>query len=221
MEDKQRKEAIAKESESEQEILFPQKPADEEKNATEPAKKPKNMGVTARLREELEKTKTEVKENYDKYLRAMADLDNYRKRVRKETGEVTQSAKRGLILDILPVLDNFKRALNSDHFSKEDNFHRGIEMIYHQFMGVLVEEGLREVKALGEPFDPAIHEAVTTEVSQDHPPDTVIEELETGYLLGEKLIRPARVKVTKSPEKTTPEDTETTETIQSKNVDES
>jgi molecular chaperone GrpE len=160
---------------------------------------------------ELEKIKGESKENYTKYLRALADMDNYRKRMRKEITEVHQIAKGGLIQDILPVLDNFKRAINSDHFSKDDNFHKGVEMIFYQLMGVLVEEGLKEVSAEGEIFDPALHEAVETEITEEYPSDTVIKDIEPGYMFKEKLIRPVKVKVAKNPEKTTTKDTEGTE----------
>ena len=166
-------------------------------------KRKKKSGKTARLSLELEKLKGESKENYTKYLRALADLANYRKRMRKQITEVHQIAKEGLIQDILPVLDNFNRAINSDHFSKNDNFHRGVEMIYYQLMGVLVEEGLKEVNAEGKTFDPALHEAIETEITEEYPSDTVIKEFEPGYMFGEKLIRPVKVKVAKSPEKTT------------------
>jgi len=174
----------------------------------------KKTAETAQLREELEKIRGESKENYDKYLRAMADQDNYRKRVKRESTEASQLAKENLILDILPVLDNFKRALNSDHFSKDDNFHRGVEMIYNQFLGVLVEEGLREFEVLGKPFDPSKHEAVATVVSWEHEPETVIEELEPGYMIGERIIRPAKVKVTKGPEPSTVDEPEIKETTE-------
>jgi molecular chaperone GrpE len=180
----------------------------EKKTKKKTKTKKKKSGKTASRSLELEKIKGESKENYSKYLRALADLANYRKRMRKEITEVHQIAKEGLIQDILPVLDNFNRAINSDHFSKNDNFHKGVEMIYYQLMGVLAEEGLKEVNAEGETFDPALHEAIETEITEEYPSDTVIKEFEPGYMFGEKLIRPVKVKVAKNPEKTETKDTE-------------
>lgn len=191
---------------------------EEEKGSPEqePEKKlGKKSRLIAQLKEELKKSKEETKENYDKYLRALADLDNYRKRVRKELAESTQLGKEGLLLEILPVLDNLKRALNSDHFSKDDHFHRGVEMIYNQFMGVLVEEGLKEIEVLGKPFDPSLHEAVLTVVSWEHEPETIVQELEPGYMFGERVIRPAKVKVTKGPEPSQDEEVKAKESSES------
>ncbi|MBI4725747.1 nucleotide exchange factor GrpE [candidate division TA06 bacterium] len=143
-------------------------------------------------------------ENFDKYLRAMADLDNYRKRTAKEYLEREGEANRNLVAKVLPVLDNLDRALSS---SKElcerdesfKSFHLGVQMIDQQIHKILEAEGLSVLKSEGLPFDPTKHEAVLTVESREHAPDTVVNEVEKGFLFRDKVLRPARVAVSKLP----------------------
>ncbi|MDP2806941.1 MAG: nucleotide exchange factor GrpE [bacterium] len=143
-------------------------------------------------------------ENFDKYLRAMADLDNYRKRTAKEYLEKEGDANRNLVSKILPVLDNLDRALTSskelcDRDESFRSFYLGVQMIDQQIHKILEAEGLSALESEGQPFDPNKHEAVLAVESRDHQPDTVINEVEKGFLFRDKILRPARVTVSKLP----------------------
>jgi molecular chaperone GrpE len=133
--------------------------------------------------------------------RRQADFENYRKRVERERSETYNRVVADVVGKLLPVLDNLRRALDaeasmqaveSDEFR---HFLHGVELIDKQLRDVLEGLGLQPVEAVGQPFDPHIHEAVATEQSDDYEPDTVVQELVRGYRLGEKLLRPAIVKV--------------------------
>jgi molecular chaperone GrpE len=143
-------------------------------------------------------------ENFDKYLRAMADLDNFRKRTAKEYLEKEGEANRNLVAKVLPVLDNLDRALTSSKGLCErdesfQSFYLGVQMIDQQIHKILEAEGLSILKSEGQPFDPNKHEAVLTVESREHQPGTVINEVEKGFLFREKILRPARVTVSKLP----------------------
>lgn len=138
-------------------------------------------------------TDDEVKKLHDRYLRTLADFENYRKRADREKMEYYKQALAGLTKDLLPVLDNFDRAL--DHAEEGDDFHRGVLLIYKQLFDVLQKYGLKPFAESGVPFDPNIHEAVVTENDPSLPNHTVKEVLQKGYVLQDKLLRPALVKV--------------------------
>jgi molecular chaperone GrpE len=144
-------------------------------------------------------------ENFDKYLRAMADLDNYRKRAAKEFLEKENDANRNLVGKILPVLDNMDRALSSAKGMCDGNeglhsFYQGLQMIDQQIHRILEAEGLNLMKCEGQPFDPIKHEAVLMIESDQHQPNTVINEVEKGFMFRDKVLRPARVTVAKPKE---------------------
>lgn len=146
-------------------------------------------------------------ENFDKYLRAMADLDNYRKRTAKEYLEKEGDANRNLVAKVLPVLDNLDRALTSskelcDRDESFRSFYLGVQMIDQQIHKILEAEGLSVMKSEGQPFDPTRHEAVLTVESREHQPNIVVNEVEKGFLFREKVLRPARVTVSKPPAET-------------------
>jgi molecular chaperone GrpE len=155
----------------------------------------------ARLEEELSFASDEVKELTDKYLRSLADLDNQRKRMVKEKEETQKYANERLILEILPVMDNFERAIeageNSDSAKKLLD---GVRLIFRQLSEVLEKEGVKSFDSLGEKFDPYKHEAFLAIESKEHEPSTILEEVEKGYLLKDKVIRPAKVTVSKQDE---------------------
>ena len=143
-------------------------------------------------------------ENFDKYLRAMADLDNFRKRTAKEYLEKEGEANRNLVAKVLPVLDNLDRALSSskeicDRDESFRSFYLGVQMIDQQIHKILEAEGLSILKSEGQPFDPNKHEAVLAVESREHLPDTVLNEVEKGFLFRDKILRPARVTVSKLP----------------------
>jgi molecular chaperone GrpE len=128
------------------------------------------------------------------YLRA--DLENYKKRAAREREEYIKYANESFILEILNVYENLERALETAR-NKDDAMARGLEMIYSDLKAVLEKHGLKPIKAVGEKFDPYLHEAVLQSVDNDHEEDTVLEELQRGYTLDMKIIRYAKVKVSK------------------------
>lgn len=128
-----------------------------------------------------------------KYLRLMADFQNYKKRVEKEKTDLYSYANEKLVTEILAVLDNFERALA--HEDSGDGFKEGMEMIFKQLMDVLEKSGLAEIAALGEDFDPNFHNAVMTEETEEYESGKVSGVLQKGYTLNGKVIRPSMVKV--------------------------
>jgi len=129
----------------------------------------------------------------DRYLRTLADFENFRKRTEREKADFYKYALSGLVRELLPVLDNFDRAL--EHAEEGDDFHKGVLMIYKQLYGVLEKYGLKPIDDSGVPFDPKIHEAVVREDDPSVPSHTVVAVLQKGYFIHERLLRPAMVKV--------------------------
>jgi molecular chaperone GrpE len=152
-------------------------------------------------RSELKRVETENAELKDRLARRQADFENYRKRVERERTDTYNRVVADVVAKLLPVMDNLKRALEAEasvEAAESDEFRHflsGVDLISKQLNGVLDALGVKPVAAVGEQFDPHIHEAVVTEPTDDHAPDTVIQELVAGYRLGDKLIRPALVKV--------------------------
>lgn len=140
---------------------------------------------------DLEKELQELK---DQYLRSRADFENFRRRNEREKTDYFRHALSGVMRELLPVVDNFERALASGTEGGED-FRKGIELIARQFVDVLHKQGLRAVDEAGVPFDPTIHEAITSEEKADVPSNTVVEVFQKGYFLNDRLVRPALVKV--------------------------
>lgn len=138
----------------------------------------------------LRQENTELK---NRYLRTLADFDNLRKRTEREKADFARYATSGVLKDIIPVLDNFDRAL--EHSEADDEFHRGVELIYKQLYDVLTKHGLRPIDEVGAHFDPNIHEAVVREEDASVPSHTVTAILQKGYFLHDRLLRPALVKV--------------------------
>lgn len=129
----------------------------------------------------------------DRYVRTLADFENFRKRTEREKQDFFKHALGGVLRDILPVLDNFDRAL--DHAAEGDDFHKGVLMIYKQLFDVLQRHGLKPIDEANVHFDPNIHEAVVREENDSVPSHTVVEILQKGYFLHDRLLRPALVKV--------------------------
>jgi len=135
----------------------------------------------------------DLREFRDRYLRTLADFENYRKRMEREKADYFKYAMAGVIKDLLPVLDNFDRAL--EHAEEGDDFHKGVALIYKQLFDVLRRHGLRLIDEANVRFDPNIHEAVITEEDPSVPNYTVTTLLQKGYFLHDRLLRPAMVKV--------------------------
>jgi molecular chaperone GrpE len=152
-------------------------------------------------RSELKRVETENAELKDLLARRQADFENYRKRVDRERGETYNRVVADIATKLLPVVDNLKRALEAEasvESSESDEFRHflsGVDLIYKQINGVLDALGVKPIAAVGEAFNPHVHEAVVTEATDDYEPDTVMQEIVAGYRLGDKLIRPALVKV--------------------------
>lgn len=152
-------------------------------------------------RAELKRLQTALAEAQDALARRQADFENYRKRVERERGDTHDRIVAEVARKLLPVIDNLGRALDSERTieareSKEfRHFLHGVELISKQLNEVLESFGIQPIAAVGEPFDPHVHEAVVTETSDDYEPDTVMEEITRGYRIGDRLLRPAMVKV--------------------------
>ena len=159
--------------------------------------------VSAQLQMQIEALTSEKATLYDKLLRLQAEFENYRRRVERERGDIYQHGREDVLLQFLPVVDNFERALSSLETSEGDAeaLRHGVELIHKQFKDALSKLGLEAVEAVGQAFDPHVHEAVTTEATDKHKENTVIEEFQRGYRIGDRLLRPAKVKVASSPEK--------------------
>ena len=142
--------------------------------------------------------KAETEENSDaKYLRLMAEFQNYKKRVAKEKSDIHSYANEKIVTELLEVLDNFERALASDNSTDVEGYAQGMKLIFDQLLGVLTKSGLVEVKALGEEFDPNMHNAVMTADSEEYDSNKVCSVLQKGYALNGKVIRPSMVTVAK------------------------
>ncbi|MDE0965439.1 MAG: nucleotide exchange factor GrpE [Candidatus Latescibacteria bacterium] len=154
-------------------------------------------GEVASPEDELEAARAEAAANYDRYLRSVAELDNYRKRTVRMRTEAREDTLRDLLLQVAPVLDNLHRALNQQT-QDADSLKQGVELICGQFNEVLKGYGLAEIEAVGQAFDPNLHEALAEVPSAEHEPGTVMEEMDKGYKLNDKVVRPSRVVVSKA-----------------------
>ena len=148
---------------------------------------------------ELEAARAEAAANYDRYVRAVAELDNYRKRTVRMRAETRDETLRDALLQVAPILDNLRRALRQET-QEAELLKQGVELICGQFNDVLKGYGLAEIEAVGQPFDPEVHEALAEVPDDEHVPGTVIEEMEKGYKLNDKVVRYARVVVSKATE---------------------
>jgi molecular chaperone GrpE len=145
----------------------------------------------------LEELRREKDSLQDRLLRTAAEFDNYRKRVDRERRDLADYMKADVLAEILPIVDNFERALQAPS-ADGDSLRKGVELIYKQMIDLLRKRGVTPIEALGADFDPNFHQAVIHETSPAHREGEVIEELQRGYMLGDKLLRPAMVKVAKA-----------------------
>jgi molecular chaperone GrpE len=134
----------------------------------------------------------------DRLLRTAAEFDNYRKRVERERRELSEFAAADALLEMLPIVDNLERALQAPAGVDPDGLRKGVELIHKQMFELLRRRGARPIETVGTDFDPTRHEAVAHEPSDQHREGEVMQELQRGYTLGERLLRPAMVKVAKS-----------------------
>ena len=148
--------------------------------------------LLAKAEKELAELKKALAETEDRYLRTLAEYDNFKKRTVREKEELYFASKSDVIKKLLPVFDNFERA---QMFSDGEEYKKGVDMIVHQFFEILSSMEVRKITETGDPFDPMFHEAVFREEKEGVPENTVTEVLQNGYAVGDKVIRHAMVKV--------------------------
>ena len=165
-----------------------------EETSSEETEEPQTEGeAQAEETAEEKATSPEDEALNERYLRLMADFQNFKRRTEKEKSDIYAFANEKLIGEMLNVIDNFERAMASGN--AEDNFYKGMEMILKQLLGVIEKAGASEIKALGEDFDPNFHNAIMMEDSTEYESGKVTGVLQKGYVLNNKVIRPAMVKV--------------------------
>lgn len=150
------------------------------------------------LKQALEEKTREIDELMNRFVRLQADFDNYKKRMVKERQEISVYILEDIVSQLLPVVDNFERALDSaENNGENDSLLNGLNMILKQFKDFLEKNGIKEIEAEEKEFDPRFHDAVMQEETDKYPSNTIIEVLQKGYILSNKVIRPSMVKVAK------------------------
>jgi molecular chaperone GrpE len=174
--------------------------ADEPTPEAEPLVTLESVTVTPEQLEELKERAAKAEEHWERLLRTTADFDNFKKRVAREKQEAIRYANEALLQKLVPLLDNFEMALAAIQQQQNDSaqsLRAGIQMVHQQFKTVLADAGLEEIEALGKPFDPNLHEAVSQAETADVPEGQVLQQLRRGYRLRDRLLRPASVVVAK------------------------
>ncbi|WJH33008.1 nucleotide exchange factor GrpE [Paenibacillus sp. CC-CFT747] len=157
---------------------------------------PEEQSSSAAQAAELEELRKQVEEHQQRFLRAQADFDNFRRRSRQEKEDFAKYASAKVIEQLLPIVDNFERALTSSKETKDfEALLKGLEMTARQLEQVLKNEGLQAMETVGQPFNPDFHQAIMQVESEEHGEGIVVEEVQKGYVLKDKVLRPAMVKV--------------------------
>ncbi|MBP8605757.1 MAG: nucleotide exchange factor GrpE [Phycisphaerae bacterium] len=174
------------------------------------------------LNQQIDKLKAEKNETLEQLQRVSADYANYQKRIPRQIAESVLYEKKTFLRSLLPTIDNFERALSHGAASQSqqslENFLQGIQLVFEHMLDALKTLGVKRIDAVGQPFDPALHEALMQRCEPDKPDNTILEVCQTGYLLGEQVLRPSKVIVNKFEEKDLPapdvpqEEAETTDT---------
>lgn len=173
---------------------------DKNKKVKQEHKENKKEEIVELTKEEALAMNQKIADAEDRFLRAQADLVNYRKRKDEEVTKMLKYANEELVLEILPVLDNFERAIKMDDDNLEDEvskFLSGMKMVYASLTSALEKFDVKEIEALGKKFDPTFHQAVMTESVETKEKEIILEVYQKGYTLKDKVIRPAMVKVNK------------------------
>lgn len=177
---------------------------DTEQNPAEP-----EITLEEELRNQLIQAREESKVHKEQYLRTLADMENLRKRTQREKEDLAKYANESILREILPVIDNLERAV--EHAEQTDSnagLLEGVQMTLTQFSQVLAQFGVEPVDATGQPFDPAYHQAMGQLESAEQPPNTVVQQMQKGYQLHNRLLRPAFVMVAKPPAEADNQETE-------------
>ena len=167
------------------------------------AKEEKKLSPMEELQEQLKKKDGELAEQKNDFLREKADLENFRKRLVKDKADSVQFANERLLKELVEIDDNMDRALNTPNTSLE-TLKEGIEMIQKQFSTFLKNQKVEQIEAMGKPFDPSLHEVMTQLESEDHDENTVMQEYSKGYTLNGRILRSAKVVISKKPSEETP-----------------
>lgn len=150
--------------------------------------------------EKIEKAETEAKEAYDRFLRASAELENYKKRTQKEMAEFRKYANASLVKELLGVVDNLERAIESSNGSNEEGqLSEGLDLTLKELLKIFKTFHASPIEALGKPFDPCYHQAMMQQETADQPENIVLNELQKGYMIHDRLLRPSMVVVSKLP----------------------
>ena len=152
------------------------------------------------LKAEIDSLSADKKSLEDQLLRTMAEFQNFRRRKEQEADQLRQYATEKLVTSLLPVLDNFERTMAAlENGAPLDSVIEGVRLVDRQFRSVLESNNVKRIDSHGKPFDPDVHEAIAAEESHELPENTVVGEVEPGYRIADKVIRPARVRVSKKP----------------------
>lgn len=155
-------------------------------------------GEAAKEVDPLEQANAEIARLKDVLMRTAADFDNFRKRSRREIEDARKGGREDLLRDLLPVFDNLERAVHSSQRATDvKSVADGVAMVVRQFTDTLARGGITRVKTIGSPFDPQVHEAIQQVETDEHPPGTVVADVQAGYLNGERLVRAAMVVVSR------------------------
>lgn len=160
------------------------------------------MVISVKEYQEFKECSRQKQEYFDKLLRSQAEFENFKKRTTRERQEFLKLANEGLIYELISILDNFERAFESANKMKDfKSLHQGVEMILKQIHQLLEKNGVKKIECVGKAFDPVHQEAIAHIETDKYSENTVVEEVQKGYLLEDRLIRPAVVKVSKRPHK--------------------
>lgn len=184
---------MSKQEKKQQDPAVEEVPVEETQAQTEPQAAPQQEAAADPLLEELEKLRKQMDEKEEQYLRLAAEYDNFRKRSQKEKEGLYQGAKSDAVAAFLPVYDNLERALKQE--TADEAYKKGVEMTMTGLKEILSKLGVEEIPALGETFDPALHNAVMHVEDENAGENTVVDVFQAGFKLGEKVIRFAMVKV--------------------------
>ena len=171
-----------------------------QKNNSEEEKKDKVEEPLEEIQGELETAKLEAKENYDRFLRVTAEFENYKKRSTREMDDFRKYANQSLIMEMLAVVDNLERALNSSNGNNSIDkcMADGVNLTLKEILKIFEKFNVKAIESVGQPFDPNFHQAMMQEETDNYPEKTVITELQKGYMIHDRLLRPAMVVVAAS-----------------------
>ena len=179
-------------AEKEQENVVDEVVVEEVESVTEALQE---VNEITELKAQLEQKDEQIQENIDRLKRLQADFDNFRRRSRQEKEDLSAHVTQNIIKELLPLIDNFERALSADDSQDGTSLKEGIDMINKQFISILEKNGLEKINCVGEQFDPNFHEAIMRVEDADKEDGAIAEELQKGYMVQGKVIRPSMVKV--------------------------